>query len=269
MLQNGPLGDASGEPRFDVSQVDFDADTIDVQRAARVYRDVGFLVVRGLMKSYVEAMVTEVREAVALAHRELPGAERGPYGLLTRSGGIFTDRGPDGPSDRHQLIVVPMSTVSSPTMKRCAADSRLLDTLGVLLEKDVNLVGMGQCMYKEALHGNEAGLHQDAIYPGGEGFRDIASTFTYLVPTPVERGCIWLVPYSQRDGLLRHEESGNRVGCIPLEACDFDRAVPLPGEAGDTLIWNAMLIHGSKGNATDGPRPALVIRYGRRGSSAR
>jgi ectoine hydroxylase-related dioxygenase (phytanoyl-CoA dioxygenase family) len=154
-------------------------------------------------------------------------------------------------------------------MKICSTDRRLHEVLGVLLENDVNLVGMGQCMYKEALRGNEAGLHQDAIYPGGEGFRDIASTFTYLVPTSIERGCIWLVPYSQRDGLLRHEEIGNRVGCLPLQTCDFERAVPLPGEAGDTLIWNAMLVHGSKANATDMARPALVIRYGRRGSEPR
>ena len=259
-----------GEPaRFDVSQVDFDAGSIDIRRAARVYRDVGFLVVRGLMKKYVEPMVAEVRDAVALAQRELPGAQRGPYGLLTSSGGIFSDRGADGPAGRLQLIVAPMSMESSPAMKGCSTDSRLLAMLGVLLENDVNLIGSGQCMYKEALHGNEAALHQDAIYPGGEGFHGIASTFTYLVPTPVERGCIWLVPYSQRGGLLRHEESGNRAGCLPLETCDFDRAVPLPGDAGDTLIWNAMLIHGSKGNTTDMPRPALVIRYGRRGSSAR
>jgi hypothetical protein len=266
VLASSPFGETA---RFDVSEVEFDADGIDIQRAARVYRDVGFLVVRGLMKKYVEVMVAEVRDAVTLAHRELPDAEPGPYGRLTPGGAIFADRGVEGPYAQPQLIVAPLSTESSAPFKGCSKDPRLLDVLGVFLDNDVNLIGKGQCMYKEARRGGEAGLHQDAIYPGGEGHSDITSTFTYLVPTSIDRGCIWLVPHSQRSGLFEHEKTGLRAGSIPQETCNFDRAVPLPGEAGDTLIWNYMLVHGSKGNVTDVPRPALVLRYGRRGASRR
>jgi ectoine hydroxylase-related dioxygenase (phytanoyl-CoA dioxygenase family) len=48
--------------------------------------------------------------------------------------------------------------------------------------------------------------------------------------------------------------------------CDFSNAVPLPGDVGDTLLWKDAMIHGSKGNVTDTPRPAVVVRFGRLGA---
>ncbi len=250
-------------PPFDPSEVDFHADTIDLERAARAYREVGFIVVRGLMRRYVEPMMAEVREAVAVALRELPEAAEMRYGWMTPSGGIFTDRVPPGFPQRRQLIVAPLSTRGSPTLGACADDARLHEIVARLVPGDVQLVGSGQCMYKEALHGNDAWLHQDAIYPGTEQYADVVSVFSYLVPTSIERGCIWLVPYSHRLGLLKHHESGLRAESIPIEICDFADAVPLAGDAGDTLLWNYNLVHGSKTNVTDAPRPAVVTRYGR------
>jgi phytanoyl-CoA hydroxylase len=250
-------------PRLDPSEVDFHADTIDLERAARVYREVGFIVVRGLMRRYVEPIMAEVREGVALAHREVAEATAMRYGLLTPSGGIFTDRVPPGLPPRRQLIVAPLSTHGSPTLRVCADDARLHEILAPLIPGAIQLVGSGQCMYKEALHSNPAWLHQDAIYPGTEQYRDVVAAFTYLVPTPIERGCIWLVPYSHRAGLLKHHESGPLAESIPSEICDFGNAVPFAGDAGDTLLWNDSVVHGSKANVTEAPRPAVVTRYGR------
>jgi ectoine hydroxylase-related dioxygenase (phytanoyl-CoA dioxygenase family) len=249
-------------PRLDPAEIDFHADTIDLERAARVYRDVGFIVVRGLLRRLVEPMMAEVRDAVAVAQRELPEATLMRYGWLTPSGGIYTDRVPPGFPPRRQLIVAPLSTHASPTLRACAEDARLHEIVRRLVPGDVELVGKGQCMYKEALHGNDAWLHQDAIYPGTEQYANVVSVFTYLVPTPIERGAIWLVPYSHRLGLLKHHESGPRAESIPTEVCDFSDAVPLAGEAGDTLLWSYNVVHGSKTNVTDVARPAVVTRYG-------
>jgi hypothetical protein len=257
------MGTLPALPRVDPTEIDFHVDTIDVERAARVYETVGFIIVRGLLRKHVEGIMAEVREAVVAAHGELPQATSMRYGWLTPSGGIFTDRVPPGHPARRQLIVVPLTTRNSPGMRACADDPGLHAILARFLKNEVNLIGSGQCMYKEAIHGNEAGLHQDAIYPGSEEFRDVVSAFTYLVPTPIERGSIWLVPHSHRLGLLRHEESGQRAECIPTETCDFDDALPLPGEPGDTLLWNYTVIHGSKPNSTDLARPTVVTRYGR------
>jgi ectoine hydroxylase-related dioxygenase (phytanoyl-CoA dioxygenase family) len=258
-----PLAALADLPPLDRSAIDFDSDALDVDRAAGALDEAGFIVVRGLMRRYVEPMMAEVAEAVRSAHLELPSATAMRYGLSTASGAIFSDRDPSGRPRRMQLICAPLTTASSPTMRACASDARLLEILGPLLGSDVEAIGTGQCMYKEALDGFEASLHQDVIYPGAEGHRDVIYSFTYLVPTSIERGCIWLVPYSHRLGRLDHEESGPREGAIPLETCDFSHAVPFPGEAGDTILWKYTIVHGSKGNLTDVPRPAVITRYGR------
>jgi ectoine hydroxylase-related dioxygenase (phytanoyl-CoA dioxygenase family) len=252
-------------PGVDLSAIDFQAGTLDVERAVRAYHEVGVIIVRGLLRRYMDALLTEIQSAVSLVRSELPSAALLRYGWVTASGGIFTDRAGQGdpmPGYR-QLIVVPVNTVNSATMRACFQDPGLHQLLHPVLKNAVHPTGSGHCMYKEALHGNEAGLHQDGLYLGKE-LGDVVTPFAYVVPTPVERGCIWVVPYSHRLGLLPHEESGTRAGCIPYEVCDFDNAVPLPGDVGDTLFWKETIIHGSKGNCTDTPRPAVVVRFAQR-----
>jgi ectoine hydroxylase-related dioxygenase (phytanoyl-CoA dioxygenase family) len=256
-------------PHLDVSAVDFHADSIDLERARSAFDDAGFIVVRGLMTRYVETMMVEVQEAVSAAHRELSAATLMRYGWSTPSGGIFADRAPPGHPPELHLICVPLTMANSPTMRACAADTRLLGILAPLLGDDVHVIGTGQCMYKEALRGHEAALHQDAIYPGTDGYADVVYAFTYLVPTPVERGCIWVIPYSHRLGLLAHEESGRRAGTLPAPTCDFGDAVPVEGGPGDTVLWKYTIVHGSKPNVTDVPRPTVISRYGRLDRSGR
>jgi ectoine hydroxylase-related dioxygenase (phytanoyl-CoA dioxygenase family) len=255
-------------PPVDLAAIDFRAETLDVERAVRAYHEVGFIIVRGLLRRYMEVLLTEIEAAAETAHRELPSATLMQHGWVTPSGAIFTDRGGEGDRvpGRRQLIVVPVNTINSPTMEASFHDPGLSSLLNPILENEVHPTGSGHCMYKEALHGNEAGLHQDGIYLGEE-FRDVVTPFAYVVPTPIERGCLWLVPYSHRLGLVAHEESGPRAGCIPYDVCDFSNAVPLPGDVGDTLLWKDTMIHGSKGNVTDTPRPAVVVRFGRLGAA--
>jgi ectoine hydroxylase-related dioxygenase (phytanoyl-CoA dioxygenase family) len=252
-------------PRLDPAQVEFTANAIDTARAARVFHDAGFIIVRGLMLPHVDAMAAEVRDAVALAHRELPEARTMRYGRATASGGIFSDRASTETPPRLRLICAPLTTANSPTMRACGDDARLRSILAVLLGDGAELLGGGHCMYKEAGGGFESSLHQDAIYPGAEDHVDVVYVFTYVVPTPIERGCIWIVPYSHRLGLLAHDTSGPREGAIPTAVCDFGDALPFEGQAGDTLIWKYTVIHGSKANVTDLPRPSVMHRYGTRG----
>jgi ectoine hydroxylase-related dioxygenase (phytanoyl-CoA dioxygenase family) len=250
-------------PRLDLSTVDFQAGSIDLERARSAFDDAGFIVVRGLMTSHVAAMMAEVREAVSAAQRELPEATLMRHGWSTPNGGIFADRASPGQAPELHLICVPLTTANSPTMRACAADQGLLGILAPLLRDDVHVIGTGQCMYKEALRGREAALHQDAIYPGTDGYTDVVYAFTYLVPTPVERGCIWVIPYSHRLGRLAHEESGPLAGTLPPSTCDFGDAVPIAGGPGDTVLWKYTIVHGSKPNLTDVPRPTVITRYGR------
>ncbi len=249
-------------PRLEsLAAVEFDAASIDLARAARVYADVGMIVVRGLLRSYMEPMLAEIRQAVALAYRELPDAKMERHGLLTPSGGVFSRVGP------RQLICAPLTLPTSPTMRSYANDRLFVSLLDELLAGEVHLIGNGQVMYKVADGGVETGLHQDASYTKDFGFREVIAAFTYVVPTTVERGCIWLVPYSHRLGLLPHQEEGDHAGVVVPGTADWEHAIPIPGNPGDTLFWHFNVLHGSQPNVTGEDRPAVVIRYGRRGDA--
>ncbi|MCC6848797.1 MAG: phytanoyl-CoA dioxygenase family protein [Deltaproteobacteria bacterium] len=244
-----------------LSPVEFDADAIDLARAARVYADVGFIIVRGLLRSYMEPMLVEIRQAVELAYRELPEAKMERHGLLTPSGGVFSRVG------ERQLICAPLTLPTSPAMRRYANDPLFVSLLDVLLAHEVHMIGSGQVMYKVANGGVETGLHQDASYTKDFGFKEVVAVFTYVVPTSIERGCIWLVPYSHRLGLLPHQEEGDHAGVVAPGTADWEHAVPIPGSPGDTLLWHFNVLHGSRPNVTAEDRPAVVIRYGRRGDA--
>ena len=257
-------------PSTQLSEVAFRADHLDVERVVRCYRDVGFVVVRGLLSVYMERMRAEIASAVATARDELATATLMPYGWMTRNGGIFKERSSAGDGDPgvRDMIVAPLSATSSATMDACFRDARLRQILDRLLDRDVNMTGAGQCMYKEALHGNPAWFHQDDSYPqpvgpGGAEFRDVVTVFAYVVPTPIERGCIWVVPFSHRLGLVPHDKTGRYQGCIPEGVCDWSHAIAIPGAPGDTVLWSGAAIHGSQANVTPEPRPAVVMRYAR------
>lgn len=249
-------------PRLEsLASVEFDAESIDVARAARAYAEVGFIVVRGLLRPYMEPMLNEIRQAVELAYRELPEAKMERHGWLTPSGGVFSRVGV------RQLICAPLILGTSPTMRSYANDRLFVSLLDELLAREVHQIGSGQVMYKIADGGVPTGLHQDASYSKDFGFKEIVAAFTYVVPTPVERGCIWLVPYSHRVGLLPHQEEGDHAGVVVPGTADWEHALPIPGNPGDTLFWHFNVLHGSQANVTAEDRPAVVIRYGRRGDA--
>src|SRR6185503_20387083 len=116
-----------------------------------------------------------------------------------------------------------------------------------LLAGEISHIGTGQCMYKEP-HGTAMGLHQDGVYTHVQGYRDVATAFSYVVPTSIERGSIWLVPYSHKLDLLPHNESGHHEGCVRDDLCDWSNAIALPGEPGDTFLWQWKTLHGSQPN---------------------
>ncbi len=249
-------------PRLEsLSAVEFNADSLDLAEAARAYDEVGFIVIRGLLRSFMEPMLAEVRQAVEVAYRELPEAKMERHGWLTPSGGVFSRVGV------RQLICAPLILQRSPTMQRYVNDPLFVSLLNQLLAREVNMIGSGQVMYKVANGGVPTGLHQDGIYTKDFGYKEVLTAFTYVVPTPVERGCIWLVPYSHRLGLLPHQEEGDYAGVVFPESADWEHAVPISGGPGDTLLWQWNTLHGSQPNLTAEDRPTVVVRYGRRGDA--
>src|SRR5260221_153985 len=130
-----------------------------------------------------------------------------------------------------------------------------------MLRLDVELFLIGQCLYKEPVGGHPKHLHQDASY-FEHRFDGPVAALTYGVDTDLVNGALYVVPGSHRMGLLPHVDTFSHLGLDEAE-WPWERALPITGQAGDTILFHYKTIHGSQQNHSDQPRPAFIHRYRR------
>lgn len=97
--------------------------------------------------------------------------------------------------------------------------------------------------------------HQDNGYGQLEPPLDLTVWIALDDCTP-ENGCLWVLPGSQRLGLLPHDERGSLLA-VAIE----EPGIPVPMAAGDALLFGSLLLHRSLPNRTATTRVALYLRY--------
>jgi phytanoyl-CoA hydroxylase len=113
-------------------------------------------------------------------------------------------------------------------------------------------------------------LHQDLYYfPFGPPDR-IVCAWTAMERVHRGNGCLTVLPGSHRGELLAHDyplwEGGvNKMyhGIVDgaLSSAQVEQRVHLEMEAGDTVFFHPLLVHGSGMNRTDGFRKAIACHY--------
>jgi len=228
------------------------------ERAALLYGEHGCVVLRGLLRPYVEAIGRDIeasaRQAVALLDR----AERVVEGWKTPDGTLFLPAPPGFSRDR-QIMVLAISYQTSASFLHSALDPGLLDVVEAILGPDVELFLNGQCLYKEAAGGHPKHLHQDSAYFEHRLDGPVAA-LTYAVDTDLRNGALHVVPGSHRSGTLPHVDTFSHLGLDPGE-WPWERAVPIPGRAGDTILFHYRCVHGSRENRSERPRAVFIHRY--------
>ena len=97
--------------------------------------------------------------------------------------------------------------------------------------------------------------HQDSGYGRLEPASDL-TVWIALTDTDEENGCLWVLPGSQREGLVAHNPQGGLIGAAVTE-----EGVSVPMRAGDALLFGGLLMHRSLPNRTDQPRHGMYLRY--------
>lgn len=107
--------------------------------------------------------------------------------------------------------------------------------------------------------------HQDDAYYAEVSQSDTRmSVWVPLHDSDEDNGCLWVIPGSHAWGLQPYEQKEGgycNKGLIPPEDFDFSQAVPVPAQAGDVLLFSALLWHSSQGNRTDRLRRAFIVSY--------
>lgn len=106
--------------------------------------------------------------------------------------------------------------------------------------------------------------HQDhgVVTPEADETEMLTVWFS-LTDTPMEMGCLKVVPGSHHNGLLQHcldySEQGSRT--IPEKLFYAEEMVPLPTKRGDLICLHKQIVHGSLANISKEVRWSFDLRY--------
>lgn len=135
-------------------------------------------------------------------------------------------------------------------------DPRLTDRVACLIGPNVQLHHT-KLFIKPPEQGAPFPLHQDYPYfPHTQ--HTMLAAILFFEDTPIERGCLCIVPGSHKHGPLPHEPEGGWH--LPLEQYPLESAIPVPVLAGDAVIFNYLTIHGSGVNRTHEARTTLLVQ---------
>jgi phytanoyl-CoA hydroxylase len=243
-----------------VSDIELFADDLDVQRAAALYHEHGCLIVRGLMKPYIERLSRDIEASAAQAISLLDRAKQVPEGWVTPDGTLFLPAPPNYPRDK-QIMVLAVNYYTSAAFFEATFDKCALDLLEAILGPNIELFMNGQCLYKEPVGGHPKHLHQDSAY-FEHRFDGPVGILSYVVDTDLVNGALHVVPGSHRFGQLQHVDTFSHLG-LDEDEWPWERSLPLTGQAGDSIFFHYRTIHGSQENHSQKPRPVFINRYRR------
>jgi hypothetical protein len=228
---------------------------------ARHYGEFGFALLGGALSPEEVAAVND--EAVRLCR-----GDYGPiqYGSPSASGagpGDITPGGTDEELLRLYLCIHHPHKVS-PAAYAALAHPRIVDGLTAVIGPNVKAMQSMLFIKSEGKPGQA--WHQDEFFIPTRD-RSLTAVWIALDDATVENGCLWVLPGSQRPGILypTQEQADPRFDCT-IEAYDFpytdSDAVPVEIPAGTALFFNGYLLHRSLQNSgKHGYRRALANHY--------
>ena len=241
-----------------IADIEIFTGELDTERAAAIYKEYGCLVVRGLMKPYIEAIARDIDTCAAESVALLPEAVKIPEGWTTPNGTLFLPAPANFSRDK-QIMVLGIGYTTSAALFHSAYDSSVLDVAEAILGPNIELFLNGQCLYKEPVGGHPKNLHQDSAY-FEHRFEGPVATLNYVVDTDLVNGALYVVPGSHKFGTLKHVDTVSHLGLDPSD-WPWERALPITGQAGDSIFFHVRTIHGSQQNHSNKPRPVFIHRY--------
>jgi phytanoyl-CoA hydroxylase len=147
-----------------------------------------------------------------------------------------------------------------PELWSLAREPRILEALAEELGQDV-LLYENSVVYKPKGKRNSVPYHQDFISRAHEPRKLIA--WSALEPVTVATGAMKVFPGSHRNGFLPwHRVPGEtHHDRIRPDALPSGEPIHVEVDAGDVLIFNQLLVHGSDEVHSDEPRIVLRVSY--------
>lgn len=248
------------ELKATIKDIEMSVDDLDAEKASNIFDEHGCLVVRGLMKPYIERIHQDIEAAATESLALLDEAQQIVEGWRTPNGTLFIPA-PTGYDRDKQIMVLAVNYQTSAAFFHSAFDENAVKIVTAILGPNVEIFGNGQCLYKEPVGGHPKHLHQDSAY-FEHRYQGPVGILNYVVDTDLVNGALYVVPGSHKLGQLKHIDTFSHLG-LEEDEWPWESALPVEGKAGDSIFFNVKTIHGSKQNMSDKPRPVFINRYRR------
>jgi ectoine hydroxylase-related dioxygenase (phytanoyl-CoA dioxygenase family) len=211
------------------------------------YREVGAIVVEGVLDDVTRARMKEVLSALVERSRAIKTHDK-VYDL---------EPGHSSAEPRVRRIKTPH--LVHPIFAEFIRSSKSLGILRDLLGDSVRLHG-SKLNLKAPGFGSPVEWHQDwAFYPHTND--DLLAVGVMLDDTTVENGALYIVPGTHKGPTYDHHGADGRFcGAMDFEAAGlrFADAVPCVGPAGSCSFHHVRMVHGSAQNRSNRPRGLLL-----------
>jgi phytanoyl-CoA hydroxylase len=149
---------------------------------------------------------------------------------------------------------------NSERFRNLARDPRLLDALEPIIGPDIEFLS-DKVVFKSASTDYGSPWHQDWLY--WEGQHKISVWIALDLATP-ENGCLKMLPGSHRQAVVHDGVSpdGRSFGHrLRPDAVDESKAVVLPCEPGDAVLFHDLTLHSSFPNSSGRDRWSVISTY--------
>ncbi len=218
----------------------------------------GYLVIRGhLDADSVERWRDRLVEIVS------GRAKRSDRMLVMKD--VMVAKGAVTPADEVEAIAKVQDYEGDPVLDTYAHDPRVLEVVQGLIGDELMSIHTMLINKPPNVDGRHP-LHQDLLYFPFRPADQIAASWTALEPVTRDNGCLVVVPGSHRDELRPHgRPEWEYVNVAYLGVVDADdeieRRVHVEMDAGDSVFFHPLLIHGSGRNRTSAFRRAISAHY--------
>lgn len=209
----------------------------------RFYDDNGYVVVRGVLSR--EEAGEYRRELHELAERLQKIREIDATWSSVRQGGA------------KKTVILHCHDVQfqSAAMARLIVDPRIAGLAASVIGPNVHLHHT-KMFIKPPEKGSPFPMHQDYPYFPHQRHTMMAAVI-YFDDCPVEKGCFRVVPGTHKLGPLPYQQDDMSLS---PEEWPIEKATPLPGKAGDVILFSYLTIHGSGVNVSNEARTTLLIQ---------
>ena len=226
------------------------------------YEEKGYLQIEGLLESeLLSELQNKSSQLISRLQKDAPLPQKG---VLRHA--VFRESVPEGANSKDGAVygVMDLQDLDPIYTKLLFYDPLIMtikEVLGTSFKlHHTRLISKESELNKNISTGADFGMHQDYPFFPHRDHSTIAAWMP-LIDTSRENGALHVVPGSHKLGPIEHLGSSEKGFRLNPDEWSLSKGMPINAKAGDVILFNYLVIHGSNQNKSYERRTSLIYQY--------